>query len=124
MLHGQFRVVEGAATPLGSWYVETPSGRRYGPFSERGAHHEAELYAKMYSPARQRRRPQKLITSQQTSRAEKAVRSAAAAKFGRGRASLVYEHGQWWATVWNPHDEEDETYSAVDTSSGVDFERV
>ncbi len=66
----------------------------------------------------------KLLTSQPTARAEKAVRSAAAAMFGRGKATPVYEHGQWWVTVWNDRDEEEETYSAVDTSSGVGFERV
>jgi hypothetical protein len=51
------------------------------------------------------------------------VRSAAAAKFGRGgRKDFVYEHGQWWLIL--DRGDEPTTYSAVDTSRGIDFERL
>jgi len=55
-----------------------------------------------------------LISSQDTRKAEKIIRSAAAAKFGRGRADLFFEHGHWWATVG------DRTYDVVDAIPGVD----
>jgi len=55
-----------------------------------------------------------LISSQDTPKAERLIRSAAAAKFGRGRADLFFEHGQWWATVGS------RSYSVVDAIPGVD----
>lgn len=120
-----YRVVEGVPTIIGRWYVDGPDGKRYGPFSERGAHHEADMYARWLKQSTAPRTPRtpRLITSENTRRAEKAVRSAAAAKFGRGgRKDFFFEHGQWWLTI--DRDDETDTYSAVDTNLGIDFERV
>lgn len=62
----------------------------------------------------------KLITSQDTRAAERAVRSAAAQRFGRGKTWVFYEHGQWWAEVRSSGAQ----YSAIDTNYGIDFEQV
>ena len=64
-----------------------------------------------------------LITSQNTAKAEKAVRRAAVDKFGRRRKDVFYEHGQWWVR-FDSRDGGDIFYSAVDTNRGIDFERV
>lgn len=64
-----------------------------------------------------------LITSQNTAKAEKAVRRAAVDKWGRRRKDVFYEHGQWWVRLGSPSDE-DVFYSAVDTNRGIDFERI
>ena len=66
----------------------------------------------------------KLITSQDTSAAERAVRSAATARFGRVKKDVFYEHGQWWVQIWDPIEQEDVSFSAVDTNRGIDFERI
>lgn len=65
----------------------------------------------------------RLITSENTKRAERAVRSAAVDKFGRRRKDVFYEHGQWWVRMETVHDGE-VFFSAVDTNRGIDFERV
>ncbi len=71
----------------------------------------------------------KLITSQNSAKAARLVRSAAAQRFGRGRARLVYEHGQWWVIIDSPADDWPRNFSAVDAdpgigATGVDFEEV
>lgn len=68
-----------------------------------------------------------LLTEQNTRKIERLVITAAAAKFGRGKARPYFEHGQWWVIV--PGTEDDETYSVVDSSpsianTGLDFEQV
>lgn len=60
-----------------------------------------------------------LVTSTNSRAAEKAVRSAAAHRFGRGKKWVFYEHDQWWVELPNGAQ-----YSAVDTSRGIDFEQV
>lgn len=65
----------------------------------------------------------KLITSENTKRAERAVRSAAVDKFGHRRKDVFYEHGQWWVRMTTA-DDRDVFFSAVDTNRGIDFERV
>lgn len=62
-----------------------------------------------------------LITSQDTRRAEREVRRAAREKFGK-ITDAFYEHGQWWVRV--DDGQQECTYSAVDTSTGVDFELI
>ena len=63
----------------------------------------------------------RLVTSTNSGRAERAVRSAAARDFGRGRMHAFYEHGQWWV-------EDKRTgaqFSAHDQSPGsIGFEQV
>jgi len=70
-----------------------------------------------------------LITSQDTAKAEKAVRKAANGKFGRRKKDIFYEHGQWWVRLESYG--EDVFYSAVDSNLksgpnpyGILFERV
>lgn len=65
---------------------------------------------------------QRLVASQNTRAAERAVRSAATARFGRVRKDVFYEHGQWWVRV-DPLGRAID-FSAVDTNRGIDFERV
>ena len=65
----------------------------------------------------------RLITSENTKRAERAVRSAAAGKFGRRRKDVFYEHGQWWVRI-ETSDDREVFFSAVDTNRGIDFERI
>lgn len=69
----------------------------------------------------------KLLTEQNTRKVERLVRTAAAAKFGRGKSRPWFEHGQWWVIVDGA--ETDEIYSVVDSSpsianTGLDFEQV
>ena len=69
----------------------------------------------------------KLLTEQNTRKVERLVLSAAAAKFGRGKARPYFEHDQWWVIV--PGAEDDEIYSIVDShpsiaNTGLDFEQV
>jgi hypothetical protein len=67
----------------------------------------------------------KLITTENSPKAERAVRSAAAARFGRVRKDVFYEHGQWWVRMQGDDPYEDRTYSAVDIGrGGVGFEQV
>ena len=47
------------------------------------------------------------------------MRSAAAVRFGRGKASPVYEHGQWFVSVWDEDEGQDRTYSVVDSRPGI-----
>lgn len=68
----------------------------------------------------------KLVTSTETKSAERKVRQAARAKFGRSVYDAFFEHGQWWVSV-GPTGER--IYSAVDAVPGVhglgiDFEEV
>jgi len=68
---------------------------------------------------------QTLITSENSARAERAVRSAAAGRFGRRQKDVFYEHGQWWVRLTSPFYDVDEVYSAHDIGGGrVGFERV
>lgn len=73
----------------------------------------------------------KLLTEQPTNRVERLARSAAAQQFGRGRASTIFEHGQWWVEVRGiERDGSDDRYfSVVDAhpgirKTGLDFEGV
>ena len=51
---------------------------------------------------------------------EKAVTKLAKHNFPRARVlDIVYEHGQWWVTV-----NDQNTYSVVDTSSGLGLEQI
>ena len=61
----------------------------------------------------------KLLSVSHTTRAEKIIRGAAAAKFGRQKLDdLFFEHGQWYASVRG------RTYSVVDAIPGVDYRGV
>lgn len=71
--------------------------------------------------------PVKLVSSTDTKAAEKKIRSAAAARFGRGKADLWFEHGQWWARIDKGYYDQD--YSVVDAypgvaGTGIDFEEL
>jgi hypothetical protein len=66
-----------------------------------------------YSEEARPRHQRAMISSQDTAKAERIIRSAAAAKFGRGRADLFFEHDQWFATVGS------RSYSVVDAIPGV-----
>jgi hypothetical protein len=70
-----------------------------------------------------------LVSSQNTRAAEKKIRSAASVRFGRGKARLEYEHGQWFAFVDDPEEDRDVIYSVVDAipgvgGTGIDFESL
>ena len=67
--------------------------------------------------------PRALVSSTNTAAAERAVRSAAAARFGRRRKEVFFEHDQWWVRMWNRVDEH-ETWSVVDVGRGLGFERI
>ena len=56
----------------------------------------------------------RLKSTQETAAVERLVRSVAAAKFGRGRAVPVFEHGQWFVDV------DGRIYSVVDAVPGFD----
>jgi hypothetical protein len=58
-----------------------------------------------------------LVTSQDTRKSERLVRSVARAQFGRKFYDAFYEHGQWWVSV-GPTGER--TYAAVDSVPGFD----
>jgi hypothetical protein len=68
-----------------------------------------------------------LITSANTKKSEKLIRSVARAKFGRKQLfDVFFEHGQWWAFV-GPTGED--FWSAVDAvpgfdGRGIDFEEI
>lgn len=105
--------------------VRGAAQRSWPGIKERGAPrpgphaHEARRPSVAARPRHQRA----LISSQDTPKAERIIRSAAAAKFGRGRADLFFEHDQWWATVGS------RTYSVVDAipgfdGLGIDFEAL
>lgn len=64
----------------------------------------------------------KLLSTSNTSKAEKTIRGAAAAKFGRGKADLVFEHGQWFAIVRGRDD--DRYYAVVDALPGIDYRGI
>jgi hypothetical protein len=66
----------------------------------------------------------KLLTEQNTTTVERKVRSAFRNWAHKRTFETFFEHGQWWVRVLN--DDEDETYSACDSSdtSGFCFERV
>ncbi len=72
-------------------------------------------------PAGARANP-RLVTSQETEASRRKVRAAATVKFGRGKANIFFEHGQWFAEVNGRY------WSAVDAypgiAHGVDFERI
>lgn len=68
-----------------------------------------------------------LKTERNSKRTELLVRSAAAQRFGRGKARPVFEHGQWWVLVEG--EEDTRTFSVVDSTPGIgttglDFEEV
>lgn len=70
-----------------------------------------------------------LKTERNTKTMENRIKSAAAQKFGRGKARLFFEHGQWWAVIDDPIEDRDITYSVVDaegpgTIDGFDFEEI
>jgi hypothetical protein len=60
----------------------------------------------------------------------KMVLSAAAKKFGRGKALAWYEHGQWFVVVESRYeDEQDMIFSVVDCEDAIgndylDFEQI
>ena len=58
-----------------------------------------------------------LKTEQNTPAIERLIRSAAAERFGRGKARPVFEHGQWYVTVRGAED--DAIFSVVDASPGI-----
>ena len=61
----------------------------------------------------------KLLSASHTTRAEKTIRGAASAKFGRGKLDdLFFEHGQWFAIVRGRY------YSVVDSLPGVDYRGI
>lgn len=55
-----------------------------------------------------------LTSTRETAAAERLVRRAAAAKFGRGKARPFYEHGQWFVEVGS------RMYAVADYRPGVD----
>lgn len=64
--------------------------------------------------------PAKFISASNTKAAERKVRSAAAAKFGRGKADVFFEHGSWFARVDDKRRGTEATYSAQDYRPGID----
>ena len=70
----------------------------------------------------------KLLSEQNTPKVEKLIRTAAAARFGRGKAKSFFEHDHWWVTVEN-EEGDDQYFDVVDSSpsianTGLDFEPV
>jgi len=63
-----------------------------------------------------------LVSATHTKAAEAKVRSAAFARFGRKRKDVFFEHGQWFVRL-DPLGASID-YSVVDTSRGLDFERL
>lgn len=68
-----------------------------------------------------------LKTERNSRNMERQIRSAAARKFGRSKARLVFDHGQWWALVDDETGHRDRVFSVVDaegpgTYGGFDFE--
>lgn len=64
-----------------------------------------------------------LKTERNTKSMERLVKSAAAQKFGRGKARPIFEHGQWFIWV------DDCCFSVVDAipgigNTGLDFEEL
>ena len=51
---------------------------------------------------------------------EKKVRSAAAARFGRGRVNPFFEHGHWWVEDLRTGAQ----YDVIDVADGFAFEQV
>lgn len=75
--------------------------------------------------AKAKAKPKALVSATNTPAAERAVRSAAAQRFGRGRRrDVFFEHGQWWVTYWDEAQGKEAAWSAVDTNRGIDFERI
>jgi hypothetical protein len=71
---------------------------------------------------------EKLLSTQNTSKVEKLVRKAAAAKFGCGKAKPHYEHGHWWVVLDDAEGDE-VFYDVVDSypsvaNTGLSFERL
>jgi hypothetical protein len=57
--------------------------------------------------------PNPLLSARDTPKIERLVRSAAATRFGRGKARPFFEHGQWWVDV------NGRFYAVVDSRPGV-----
>ena len=57
------------------------------------------------------------LSAKATKAAERAVRAAAAARFGRGNARIHYGDGGWWAIVTD-EDGDDSVYTVQDLDHG------
>jgi len=71
----------------------------------------------------------KLPSENPSTSTERKVRSAAADRFGRGKADPFFEHGHWWVKVYEEdpdgyRDYVERIFSVVDTNRGFDFEEV
>lgn len=45
---------------------------------------------------------------------ERVIGNAAVKKFGRGKAKLVFDHGQWWVLVYDKTEDQERIFSVVD----------
>jgi hypothetical protein len=109
--------------------IDDPFGEEF--CSENCAEQEAEYREKAERElaAEEEMEPNpSLRSTRNTGAVERLVRSAAAQKFGRGRAQPIYEHNQWFVSVDDGEDGE-RLYSVVDAhpgigSTGLDFEAL